>query len=58
VQNETIARYLTTINGDYRVIWVYDNLNKHWIQENDSLQLAPGQAMWVLMTKQDTLVPQ
>ena len=57
VANETVGVYLTSISGKYSFMAVYDNLNSTWIKGDTSLQLAPGEGMWVLMTQAATLVP-
>lgn len=57
IQNETMATYLTSLDTKYSSIWVYDSLNATWIRGTPSLELAPGEGMWIYMTTPATLLP-
>ena len=60
-RNETLSAALGSITGKYTIVMVYDNLNATWIlgyPNNPSLQLAPGEAMWIYMNTAATLIPE
>ena len=50
IQNETVTTYLTSVSGKYSSVWVFDNLNATWIKGTGSVQLAPGEGMWIYVT--------
>jgi hypothetical protein len=56
IQNEPVNQYLSSVSGSYdpNNVWIYAG---SWLRATGSTSLAPGEAMWILMTSPANLRP-
>jgi len=55
IGQESTSSYLSSLNGNYNRVYLYDNTSGTW-SENPA-ELQPGQAVWVYVTAPITLRP-
>ena len=52
---EATSSYLSSLNGNYGQIYLYDNTSSTWTENPSSLE--SGQAIWIYVTAPATLTP-
>jgi len=55
IASEPTSSYLSSLNGNYGRVYLYDNTSGTWTENPSSLE--PGQAIWVYVTASTILTP-
>jgi len=65
LDNKPIAEALSSINGNYSIVWTYDasDTTDHWKKYdpgvpfgNDLINIEPGRGYWIMMTSEGILI--